>query len=398
MSRFDAMGDGSPPRRWRGRWRAALTIGYTRDGKPNRKYVYGATQAECREKFEQLKRDRNDGLLAQRDPLLREWLNDWLELQSARRKPKTVQLHREQVARLGNQFLNKTLSKITPMNIEREMLAIKASVSADAANRARSSLHVSLGEAHRRGIIRSNPVAVVEKFAHRARVPTVWTGAEVHRFIAATGLRVTRVGRSGDSWEEFATPHYPLIYLLLTTGLRVGEALALDWDDWFDGKLSVSKTFSGTGAKRQLDAVKTSAGARVLTLPRDTIAVLDLHRAALRRRGSVDGVMFPTGSGKRLDSRNVGRTLTVWAERAGVPRLTPHELRHTFASMAIANGMTPVDLARQLGHADASFTLRVYTHFFQRVEVREPASLSELTGSNEAEWGILWGTPVDYTN
>lgn len=122
MSRFDAMGSGSPPRRWRGRWRASLTVGYNRDGKPLRKYVYGATQAECREKFEQLKKDREANRFTHDDPPLSVWLEHWFEVQSARWRPRTVEVHRVNLTRLGNHVLRKPLSKVRALDIEREAL------------------------------------------------------------------------------------------------------------------------------------------------------------------------------------------------------------------------------------------------------------------------------------
>lgn len=69
-------------------------------------------------------------------------------------------------------------------------------------------------------------------------------------------------------------------------------------------------------------------------------------------------------------------------ERAGVHKIKPHDLRHTFVSMVIAEGsMSIVELSRYIGHADPAFTLRRYAHIFERHDSQEPPSLKRLLGS-----------------
>ena len=92
---------------------------------------------------------------------------------------------------------------------------------------------------------------------------------------------------------------------------------------------------------------------------------------------------------------NVRRSLHAWADKAGVPKIRLHDLRHTYASMAISAGMNAVELARQLRHVDASFTLRKYAHFFERATPRQAPTLAELTGSENRKVVFLGGTDAE---
>jgi len=137
---------------------------------------------------------------------------------------------------------------------------------------------------------------------------------------------------------------------------------------------------------------KSRAGDRLIALPNDTAATLQAHRAALQAALVDSPLHFPTANGGMANHSNVRRSLHSWAARAGVPRIRVHDLRHTYASMAISAGMNAVELARQLGHADASFTLRRYAHFYERATPRTAPTLAELTGSENRKVGFLGGT------
>ena len=133
---------------------------------------------------------------------------------------------------------------------------------------------------------------------------------------------------------------------------------------------------------------KTQAGLReirMLPILRDFLAD---HKAKAYRSGP-DDLVFPTATGGRRDKDNLrDRVLTPVFERANelleergrvpLPRgLTPHKLRHTFASVLIACGVDPISVMKQLGHTDPAFTLRTYAHMMSR-EPGERARLKAL--------------------
>lgn len=133
---------------------------------------------------------------------------------------------------------------------------------------------------------------------------------------------------------------------------------------------------------------KTPAGLReirMLPILRDILAA---HKAQAYRSGPED-LVFPTGTGGRRDKDNLrskvlaqvfdrGSELLERRGRVPLPRgLTPHKLRHTFASVLVACGEDPVSVMAQLGHTDPAFTLRTYAHMMSR-EPGERARLKAL--------------------
>jgi len=81
-----------------------------------------------------------------------------------------------------------------------------------------------------------------------------------------------------------------------------------------------------------------------------------------------DDFVFATASGTAISQRNVGRAFSRIVDRSGLKGVTPHALRHTFASILIAQGRDPVFVADELSHANSPITLRVYSHLFRAVQ------------------------------
>lgn len=402
-------GKGRKPHKWRDRWRAYLTIGYHPDGRPNRTYVYGRTRAECQAKLDKLIEDFLAGLTGNLDGTLPlgSYLEHWLEGLRVRRSTNTVRLYQRDMNLIHNRLARKRTDKITALDVEAIMLDVHERVSADAANRVRATLRTAFEAGVRKGVLGRNPAAHVERHTHQREKATVWTGSEVLQFIRTTGEIITELPRDRVPRQRTASEHHAMFYLALTTGARSGELTALTWDDLQDGFLSITKTSVGSGRSRSVSSPKSDAGNRLLPLPDDAIEVLARHRRGLIQRGLADaGLMFPSRTGQMLDGANVGRALRSWCKKAKVTVLTPHELRHTFASMAIADGMTAVELARQLGHADPAFTMRTYAHFFDRVQAKEARSLVALSGAgghaehdgSGAVGGKAGGTKPDSVN
>jgi integrase len=162
------------------------------------------------------------------------------------------------------------------------------------------------------------------------------------------------------------TDRRPMIATLLFAGLRANELCALSWRDvdLANGRIHIGRS-------------KTHAGLReihLLPVLRDELAMQKTRAES----AEPDAPVFPTSSGGRRDKDNLrNRILASAAKRADqlleergqlpLPKgLTPHKLRHTFASILIATGEDPASVMAQLGHTDPKFTLRVYTHMMRR--------------------------------
>ena len=162
---------------------------------------------------------------------------------------------------------------------------------------------------------------------------------------------------------KVAAPAYKmLLHLALHSGLRKGELLGLQWEsvDLEKGTIYVREQFSH-GA---VTTPKTEAGLRYVPIDPDTAQQLKRWRAVARR--SVDGLdlVFPTGTGWYQSASNVNsRGFKPTLKRAGLPSsIRFHDLRHTYASMAIAAGVPLNDVKVVLGHSSISVTADIYGH------------------------------------
>ena len=226
-------------------------------------------------------------------------------------------------------------------------------------------LNAILALAVRRGIIASNPMALLSPDERpqggKQRKRFEWSPEAISKLIAAAD----ELGKRSEARFNYA----PLIQLLALTGLRVSEALALRWGDvdLLEGMLSVRHSLGRDGSLRE---PKTKAGERDVPL---RSGLVDLLLQLKPLDASDEAFVFAGKSGKPVGYWNVrNRGFQKAVEKAGLDGydLTIHDLRHAAASLYIASGLTPVDVAAVLGHADASITLKVYAHLFDRSDVQ----------------------------
>lgn len=179
----------------------------------------------------------------------------------------------------------------------------------------------------------------------------------------------------------------PIIATLAGAGLRVGEALALNWRDvnLATGTLTVGEAKTEAGTYREVD------------LPGGLIEALSEWKAYKRRSGPGDPV-FVTRTGRRQTVTNVDHRLKTAIKAAnkrlaelGIEpiseRVSPHSLRRTYASLRAAAGDQPVYVAEQLGHEDPSFTFRVYQRAVKRREKLSGAYLAAFDGA--LDWAAM---------
>jgi integrase len=219
-----------------------------------------------------------------------------------------------------------------------------------------------LAFAVRRGHLIANPFAVltVDDRPERGERQAAheWTDAELDVLFAASAQLASRQGAKYD--------YTPLLRLIATLGLRKGEALGLNWED-FDRTAGVLHVRRQWLARGSYGPPKTKAGNRRIALPTDLRDELVALR--LRSRFSLDSdPIFASLSGKPLGARNVSaRGFEPARDRAGLPSsLTLHDLRHAAASRLINAGLDPVTVAAVLGHEDATVTLKIYAHVWDR--------------------------------
>lgn len=210
-----------------------------------------------------------------------------------------------------------------------------------------------LNTAVRRGRIPQNPLERLD----RSERPTVRRGEQ----------RILSLAEIGKLLDHATTPKYrALLSTAIATGLRQSELLGLVWGDvdWDEGLIHLRAQLSRQTMTRK--PLKTGAALRSVILPQSLATTLRAHRLASEFAQDGDYV-FAAGSGRPLGWSNVDRRcLHKAAKDAGIPHVPFHALRHTFASLLIAQGADPVFVAGQLGHSSPTITMAVYAHLWER--------------------------------
>mgnify|MGYP001623051401 CR=1 FL=1 len=159
-----------------------------------------------------------------------------------------------------------------------------------------------------------------------------------------------------------------LLKLLLYTGLRVGEACALQWKHIdFEHKMIYveqnSITYSNNGKYcREVGATKTLTSNRLIPMTRESYVLLTEYRLK-RSDVSEENFLFVTSKGHLYNAGSIGNVLNVFLKRKNMDlNVTPHILRHTFATRCFEAGISPKVIQTYLGHTDITTTMNIYTH------------------------------------
>lgn len=162
------------------------------------------------------------------------------------------------------------------------------------------------------------------------------------------------------------SPAYYAVLIMLETGMRIGEALALGWDDidWVRRAVRIRKTVVRIANKKRSyvqDGAKSFTSNRTIPLSKDTYNILDWMRTTEDCPGEA---IFHDEKGKRLSYE----ALRWWTKKAcaeaGVPYYGQHVFRHTFATNCYERGCDVKMLSKLLGHSDVTITYNVYIHLF----------------------------------
>jgi integrase len=354
-----ANGEGSIFKRADGTWSAELSY---RDeyGAAKRRTVYGKTQAEVRAKMAQLRKRLDAG-----DPIkdttmtVAAWLDDWISkaLPASDRKQATIDLYASMARKhLVPVLGERRLDKIRPSDIEALIVTKRqAGLAQSTVRTIYTVLRSALDIAVRDGLLARNPAAAVRRPAVDRQDASYLSVDQAHRLLEEM---------RGDRLES-------LFRLMLATGLRRGEALALHWCD-IDlerAMLRVRWTLTRTSKGLQLGEPKTEKSRRTVPLPRSTVEVLRAHRSrqASEKLAAAEvwqdsDLVFTTEIGTPLEPRNVLRQFDQLARRAGLRDVHLHTLRHSTASFLLAAGTHTKVVQEHLGHSSYAITADIYSH------------------------------------
>jgi integrase len=172
-----------------------------------------------------------------------------------------------------------------------------------------------------------------------------------------------------------------LFMLMLVTGMRRGEALGLRWEDvdLKKGVISIRQQLQRIDGELKATEVKTDKSRRSINLSKSMVQELKAHKAVQAKERLESAIwhdtayVFTSNVGTPLDPRNVAKRFLSACRKAKIGTWHPHELRHTAASLMLANGVPLQVVSDILGHASIRITSDVYGHVLapQRQEAAE---------------------------
>lgn len=353
-----ANGEGTIYRRSNGTWSAQYTI-WTPTGK-KRRVVSGKTQAEVNQKLTRAKAERDGGLVFDDENLrLGDYLQRWLE-ECVRNKVSASTYERYEYAirpHILPSLGDIKLKSLTPQHVRSFYCSkLDSGLAPATVHKLHVVLHKALDQAVSDGMIPRN-VAAGETVSQESREEVV----PLSREQAESLLEAAR----GERLEA-------LYVLALTAGLRLGELLALRWEDvdLEKGTLAVQRSLTRAEGSWRVGNTKTRKSRRV-RLSAGTVASLQAHRKRqLEERMRLSGLwqdndlVFPNETGDLFNPSNLrNRSFKRIKERAGIPAETHfHALRHTCATLLLAEGVNPKVVSERLGHSSVVITLNRYSH------------------------------------
>ncbi len=358
-----AKGDGSLRKRPDGRWEGRYTVGTDyATGKRIQKSVFGKTQAEARDKLRRaIQENRGPAVNFKGDYTVGEWMWLWFETYSKPNlRPSSVENYTNYIRYHIEPNIGRIrLKKLTPLQIQQFYNRTKESgrvkrwegmEDLSLSNRVVRGIHMVLRQALQQAvnerIINHNP-------CDNCRIPK----------LEKKEMKIIPPEQIGAYLQQAKEKGMlPMFYLELTSGLRRGELLALLWTDLDVEKrtITVNKSVSRINGELVVSEPKTQNSVRTVAIPQQAVDLL----VEDRKNYPDSPYLFPSPrTGGMWSPDAIGRTHKALLRAAGIDEgVRFHDLRHTFATTALLNGVDVKTVSSMLGHYSAGFTLDTYTH------------------------------------
>ncbi len=382
-----------------GRWRAMVDLGY-RNGKRWRKAIEAATRQRVQEKLAELLRDHQLGFnVAPERQTVGQFLIRWLEIVKSNIAPSTyvsyegivrshltpalgrislAKLRADHVQRFKQEKLEAVIQKGPGVKkaVEGQTQPEPRRLSTRTVQYCLAVLRMALSEACKLGMVPRNVAMLVDFPALQQKEIQPFTRQEAQEFLEAI---------KGHRLEAFYS-------VAMAIGLREGEGLGVQWQD-IDlalGTLAVRRSIRRVKLPyeekgRLLVREPKRRSRRTINLPQIAISALYAHRArqAQEREEAGDrwqetGYVFTTTIGTPLDPRNVAEEFHKILATSGLARIRLHDLRHTAATLLLAQGVHPRVVMDLLGHSQIAVTMNTYSHVVPELRKEAAAQMDAI--------------------
>jgi integrase len=260
-------------------------------------------------------------------------------------RPKTIESY-ESIIRLHlkPEIGNVKLSALTPAHLQTLYSnKIQSGLSKRTVQYIHAVIHRALKQALKWGLTVRNVADAVDAPKVKKTAPTTLTQAQIASLLDAA-----------DGWLK------TILVLAITTGMRQGELLGLHWEDISGSEIHVRHTTQTLYKKGiVISEPKTDRGKRTITLPEIAVKALQEYQQVMSDK---TGLVFHTSTGKPISARNLIRGFQTVLEKAGLPHIRFHDLRHTSATLLLIAGVHPKVVQERLGHSRIDMTLDTYSH------------------------------------
>jgi integrase len=372
-----------------------VSVGF-RNGKPIRKVYTATTRHEVKDKLTKALRDQQEGLpIVGEKETVAHFLAHWLEQVAATKvRPSTLESYRwiterhlipgigrYKLAKLSAQeiqaFLTDRLNSGRQPHTMRGKKPAESIAAANPALSARTVQHIhatlrtALDQALRWNLVARNVAGMVDAPRVRRQEVQPYTPEEARMLLDAV---------ADDRLEA-------LYSAAMAIGLRQGEALALKWSDldFSAGTVELRNSLQRVKGKLQLVEVKAQRSRRTITLPAVALSALSRHRARQEEerhfageRWQESGFVFTTTIGTPLDGTTVTHRFQAILKAAGLRRIRFHDLRHTCATLLLAQGVHPRVIMEILGHSQIAITMNLYAHVIPAMRKEVAAHMDAL--------------------
>jgi integrase len=376
-------GEGSVYRRKDGTWCASVSQGRTSSGERRRFTAYAHTEREARDQLVRLRAAALDGTLTRDWELtvgsyLERWLDTAASLSVRRSTLRTYTwiVRRHLVPNLGDI----RVTRLSPTDVQ-TFYATLASTKLGARSRemVHNVLHRALTHAVRCRLLTENPTDGVRRPRPLRRTIAVLDPQQIKLLLA-----VSRADRL-----------HALYALAVTTGLRQGELLALQWSDvdLARRRLAISHNLVEIDGVHYREQPKTRHSVRPIDLPRLAVTALREHRDRMRAEGHHSPWVFCDRLGGPLRKSNfTRRSFKPLLRAAGLPNIRFHDLRHAAASLLLKLGVHPKVVQERLGHSRVSLTLDTYSHLMPSIQRSAATKLDAFLRQRTSERGYKMAT------
>lgn len=358
MAKRTPKGSGSIRLRSDGRWEARYTLGFDKlSGKQIQKSIYGKTKAEVSKKLRKILSDVDSGKYSEPSKMpLSEWLEEWINTYCNSIKESTKQTYRSTIKNhISNKIGRIKLCDLDATTVQKLYNGIiKSGTSNKTLKNIHGILHKALEQAIKIDYIDSN-------VADKVNLPKV-NKPEIRP------LESEEIIKLFNSIDNINDLH--LIRFAIFTGMRMGEILALTWDDvdFNNSFIRVSKQLSmprKLGDKYKVTTTKnsktryikpSSAVFDILYLLKEEQLSLNIYAPY----GEYGNLVFCKADGSNYTRQNIFFMFKKYLKMANIEGIRFHDLRHTYAVNALRAGDDPKTVSENLGHATVSFTLDVY--------------------------------------